>query len=107
MALRSLCPKLEPVAAGELGRHRGRTLELVDHLAFGEPDPAERDREAQLLGHELHRDLADPDLAHERMGAAVAALGRVGEAEHEALVAARERLEPQGPVGGVIHAARG
>ena len=32
----------QPVAAGELRRRLGRALELVDHLAFGDADAAER-----------------------------------------------------------------
>ena len=43
----------EAVAAGELRWHLFRALELVDHLAFGQGDVAEIDREAELLRHEL------------------------------------------------------
>ena len=68
---------------------------------------AERHREAELLGDELDLDLAEADLAGERMGAAVAALGRIAEREQEALVAAREVLQPQVAVGRETRAARG
>ncbi len=74
----------EAVAGGELRRRRGRALELVDHLAFRDVDPAERHGEAELLGEEFDRDGADPDFADEGMGAAEAALGRIGEPEQPA-----------------------
>jgi hypothetical protein len=38
----------EAVAAGELRRHLGRSLELVDHLALGHLDPPIVDREAEF-----------------------------------------------------------
>ncbi len=84
----------EPVAAGEPRRLARRALELVDRLALGDGDAAERHREADLVRDELDLDLAEPDLAGERMGAAIAALGRVGEREQESLVAAGEILQP-------------
>ena len=90
-----------------------RALELVHHLALGDGDLGDLDREAQLLGHELDRDLAQADLAREGMIAAIAALGRVAEREEKALVAARQALEPdvalrrerQGLAGEVAHPA--
>ena len=85
----------EPVAAGEPRRLGRRALELVDRLAFRHGDAAERHCEADLVRDELDLDLSEPDLAGERMGAAVAALRRVGESKQEALVAAGEILQPQ------------
>src|ERR1700737_1556437 len=85
----------ETIAAREawwLGR---RTLELVDHLAFGHGHAAERHREPDILGEELHLDLAEPYFAGERMSTAVAALGRIAEREQEAFVAARKVLQAQ------------
>ena len=73
----------------------GRALELVDHLALGDRDAAERDGEAELRDVELDLDLADADLADEGMGAGIAALGRIAEREQKALVAARQRLQAQ------------
>ena len=49
---------------------------------------------AEIVDEHLDRGLAESDLADERMGAAVAALGRVGETEEETLVAARQILQP-------------
>ncbi len=60
---------------------------------------AERHREAELLGHELDLDLAEPDFAGEGMVAAIAALRRVAERQQEALVAARQVLQAQVAVG--------
>src|SRR3546814_15846487 len=87
----------QAVAAGELRRLRLRALELIDHLALGHGDLADLDRETQLLRHELDRDLAQADLADEGGVAAIAALGRVAEAQQEALVAARQILQPPPP----------
>ena len=56
---------------------------------------------------ELDLDLAEPDLARERMGAAVAALRRVAEREQEALVAAGEVLQAQVALGRKATADRG
>ena len=82
------------------GGRPGGALELVDHLAFGDGDPPERHGKAEFLGEELDVDLADADLADEGMGAAIAALGRIAERQQEALVAARQGLQPQVAVGG-------
>ena len=49
----------------------------------------------QLVGHDLDRDLAQADLAGERMVAAIAALGRIAERQQEAFVAARQGLQPR------------
>src|SRR5258708_11590484 len=40
--------KGEAIAPGEFRRHRRRTLELVHHLAFGDGDLADDDRETEL-----------------------------------------------------------
>ena len=74
-----------------------RAGELVDHVAFGDVDLGDLDREAQLLGHERHRHRAEADLADEGMVVAVAALGRIAERQQEALVAARQVLQPHRP----------
>ena len=85
MALRSDWPKTRPYPrAGELG----------DHLALGDLDPADHDGKAKLGEVDLHIDLADPDLADKGMGSAVATLRRIAERQQEALVAARQRLQP-------------
>ena len=88
------------------GGFGGRALELVDHLAFGQRDRAERHGEAELLGDELDLDLAEADFAGEGMVAAIAALRRIAERQQEALVAARQVLQPQIAVGGKARAAR-
>ena len=97
----------EAVAAGEVRRRGRRAGELVDHLAFGERDLADLDREAQLLRHDLDRDLADADLAGEGVVAAIAALGRIAEGQQEALVAARQVLQAQVAVGREIERLAG
>jgi hypothetical protein len=53
----------QAIAAGELRRRLGRALELVDHLAFGHLDGAERDGKAELGDIEFDLDLADTDFA--------------------------------------------
>src|SRR5262245_41190370 len=83
----------EAVTAREAGRIGGRTLELVDHLAFGHGDAAERDRKAEVLGEELDLDLAEADLGGEWMGAAEPALGGIAEREQESFVAAGQVLQ--------------
>src|SRR5215468_1222383 len=86
-------PERETVSAREARRLGRRAFELVDHLTFGHGDRAERHREADLLGEEFDLDLAEADLAGERMGAAEAALSRVAQREQKALVAARKVLQ--------------
>src|SRR5262245_22845176 len=86
-------PERETVSAREARRLGRRAFELVDHLTLGHRDRAERDREADLLGEEFDLDLAETDLAGERMGAAETALGRVAEREQKTLVPAREILQ--------------
>ena len=93
----------QPVAARELRRGVRRALELVDHLAFGQGDAAERHGKAQLLRHQLDLDLAHADLAGEGMRAPVAALRGVAERQQEALVAARQRLQADVAAGGKRH----
>ena len=88
------------------GASRGRALELVDHLAFGQRDRAERHGEADILGEEFDLDLAEADFAGEGMVAAVAALRRIAERQQEALVGARQVLQAQIAVGGKATAAR-
>src|SRR5215831_8110026 len=83
----------ETVTAREARRLYARALELVDHLTFGHGDSAERHRKADLLGEEFDLDLAEADLAGERMGAAETALGRIAEREQKTLVPAREILQ--------------
>src|SRR3546814_11409650 len=100
-------PEGQAVAAVELRRGRGRTFELIDHLALGDGHLADLDREAELLRRELHRHLADPDLAGEGMVVAVAALGRVTERQQPALVAARQVLHPCRTVGRSSEERRG
>jgi hypothetical protein len=74
-------------------------MELVDHLAFGERDAPERHGEAELLGDDLDLDLTEAHLADEGMGAAEATLRGIGEAEQEALVAARQSLKAEVTIG--------
>ena len=61
---------------------------------------AERNRKAELGDEHLDLDLAEADLADERMVAAIAALGRIAEPEQESFVAARQRLQPRVASGG-------
>src|SRR5262249_8849258 len=77
-----------------------RALELVHHLALADGDLADDDWEAELGRHDLDLDLADADLAGERMVAGIAALRRIGEGEEIAFIAAREVLQPQRAVSG-------
>src|SRR5262245_37555191 len=86
-------PEREAVTAREARPLCRRAFELVDHLTLGHRDRAERDRKADLLGEEFDLDLAEADLAGERMGAAETALGRVAEREQKTLVPAREILQ--------------
>ena len=85
----------EAVAAGEARRAAVAAGELVDHLAFGDGNLAERNGEAEVFDEQLDLDLAEADFADERMGAAVAPLGRIGEPEQEAFIAARQILQPR------------
>ena len=89
----------QPIAAGELRRRVGRADELVHHLAFGDRDGADGDLEAELLRGEEHGDRAIPDLAGKGMGAAIAALRRIGERQEKPLVATRQALQAQIAVG--------
>ena len=89
----------QPVAAGELRRRAVRADELVHHLAFGDIDGADGDLEAELLRGEEHGDRAVPDLADKGMGAAIAALRRIGERQEKPLVATRQALQAQIAVG--------
>src|SRR4051794_37967343 len=66
--------KRQSITARETGRFGCRALELVDHLAFGQRDRAERHGKTDVLGEKFNVDLAKADLARERMGAAIAAL---------------------------------
>src|SRR5271155_4043883 len=83
------------VAAREARRLGRGAAELIDHLAFGHGDTAERHGKADLLRRKFHFDFAEPDFAGERMVAAIAALRRIAEREQEALVATGEILEAQ------------
>ena len=67
--------------------------ELVDHVALGDAHPADGHDEADLLGEEFDLDLAGADLSDHRMVRAEAAHRRIGEADHESLVAAHQRLQ--------------
>ena len=70
----------------------------VSHIGHG--DLGDIDGKAQFGDIDLDRDHADAQLAHERVIAAIAALGRIGHAQHEALVAPGQRLQAQRPRGG-------
>ena len=63
------------VAPGELRRFAAAALELVHRFAFGQLDLADLDGETKLGDLDLDRHPADAKLAHEGVGAAVAALG--------------------------------
>jgi hypothetical protein len=67
----------EPIAPGEARRFGCRSLELVDHLAFGQLDRAKRHRETDVFREELDLDLAEADFAGEGMITAIAALRRI------------------------------
>ncbi|MNT28020.1 hypothetical protein D3C72_1636750 [compost metagenome] len=67
----------QTVAAGELRQLRGRADELVDHLALGDFDAAQVDREAQLFGIDPHLDFTDANFPGERVIAAITALGGI------------------------------
>lgn len=82
-------------AAREARRLGRRAVELIDHLAFGHGDAAERHGKADLLRRKFHFDLAEPDFTGERMIAAIAALRQIAECQQEALVAAGEILRAQ------------
>src|SRR5262245_9451163 len=64
----------EPIAASEAWRFCRGSLELIDHLAFGERERAQRHDEADVFGEKLHLHLTEPDLAGEGMIAAITAL---------------------------------
>src|SRR5215467_5739813 len=64
----------EAIAAGEAWRFRRRALELIDHLAFGQRNRAERHGKADVLGKEFDVDLAKADFTGKGMVAAIAAL---------------------------------
>src|SRR4029077_16891851 len=83
----------ETVASSELCWSGRGALELIDHLALGDRDRRDLDREAQLLGREAHRHLAVTDLAGERMIPPVAPLGGVAHRQEKALVPARQVLQ--------------
>jgi len=88
------------VAAGKARRFRRRALELVDHLAFGQLDRAERHGKADILGEELDFDLAEANLAGKGMIAAIAALRGIAEREQKAFVGTRKILQAQIAIGG-------
>jgi hypothetical protein len=67
-------PESETIAARKTRRFGGRALELVDHLAFGHRDRAERHGKSGILGHELDLDFAEADFAREGVVAAVSTL---------------------------------
>lgn len=89
----------QAVAARELRRLALAARELVDHFAFGDLQVADGDGEVELLGRKLELHAAEADLAHEGVAVRVAALRGIGHGQQEALVAAREVLQPRGPVG--------
>ena len=88
-------PEHQAIAAGELRRRFGIALELVDHLAFGDADAAERDRKAEFGDVHFDLDFADADFAGEGVRAGIAALGGIAERKQKALVAARQRLQAE------------
>src|SRR5262249_14456382 len=94
-------------AAGEARRFRRRSLELVDHLAFGQLDRAERHGEANVFRKELDLDLAEADFAGEGMVAAIAALRRISHGKQEAFIGAGEILQAEIAVGGKVERLAG
>ncbi len=88
-------PESKPVTTGEARRLCRRSLELIDHLAFGQREFAEWDRETGVFRKELHFDFAEADFTGERMGSTKSALGRISEREKKSLVAPGKILQPQ------------
>ena len=72
-----------------------RPFELIHHLAFGQREFAEWDRETGVFRKELHFDFAEADFTGERMGSTKSALGRISEREKKSLVAPGKILQPQ------------
>ncbi len=91
--------KSQAVAAGELRRLGLAAGELIDHLALGQLDVADRDRKVQLLRFDLQRHLTEADFTHEGMAVRVAALGRISHGEQKTLVTARQVLQAGSAVG--------
>src|SRR5262249_44168371 len=83
----------EAITAREARRLAGRAFELVDHLTFSHGDAAERDGKTDFLDEEFDLDIAEADLASERMRAAETALGRVAQRKQKTFVAARKILQ--------------
>src|SRR5215467_8538441 len=92
-------PERQAITACETWRLRRRSLELVDHLAFGQCDFAERHRKTYVLREELDFDLPETDFARERVVAAVTALRRITQRKQKAFIGTREILEPQITIG--------
>jgi len=91
IVFRSPLSKGKTIAACKARCFRCRSLELVDHLAFGQArSKPSSTSEAGVLGEELQLDLAKTDFAGEGVVAAVAALRGIAEREQEALVGARQ-----------------
>ncbi len=90
----------ETIAACEARRLRCRTLELIDHLAFGQRDRTERHGEADIFSHKFHLDLTEANFAGEGMVASIAALRRIAQRQHKPLVGARQILQSQVAIGG-------
>ena len=90
----------EAIAPGELGRFGLRPCELVDHLAFGDSDLTDIDREIELGWLQFDRHGPDPQLTNKGMRVAVAALCRIAERQQETFIPARQGLQSHGAIGG-------
>ena len=73
----------------------GRSLELIDHLAFGQLHATERDGKTKFGHVELDIHFANADFADERMVIAIAALGGIAECQQETFITACQCLKAQ------------
>ncbi len=83
----------QPVAAREVRRLIRRVNKTVDHFTLGHQQFADVHRKSQLFRHNRHVDVTTADFARERVIASVTALGRVGQRQQIAFVAAHQLLQ--------------
>src|SRR5271170_1178398 len=69
----------QAIATSEARSFRRRTLELIDHLTFGQRHFTERHGKANIFGKEFDFHLAEAYFAGKRMVATIAALRRIAE----------------------------
>ncbi|MCY1536499.1 hypothetical protein D9M68_719590 [compost metagenome] len=97
----------QAITTGELWVDALAADELVDHLALGDLDIAERHGEAELFRLQPDLQFADADLPGERMVTAIAALGGVAQCQEKTLVATGQRLQALGAIGGKVQRLAG